>query len=341
MHLVLHIGPHKTGSSSIQKAFVGARRDLQEQGVLYYTPGFRTAWALAANYASPKARAHPALRRDFATDDEIRRWSEAAWSELEQEVAGSGADLCVLSSEHFASLPAENVPAFIAHLRRLFSGVTVIAYARDPVSLYLSGLQQNIQGGRRLVQLQGPYGARYKLRRQIERYADAVGAGHVVLRHFDRANLVGGDVVADFLDQLARLGKTVDIPTASTNESLPGAVIAWLLTVNETWDRDVQADGRKAVITALKRATSLSGLPRLKLDDPVFAAAVREGARADIAWLNRTFLDGQVPMAEAGPADLTRPPAAEIRAAMRDWIMSYLTTGAMAAIAREVVAIRR
>ena len=225
----------------------------------------------------------------------------------------------------------------LAHLGRLFSGITVLAYARDPAALYLSALQQRVQGGHCLRDLDTPRSYRYTLRRQLEPYIDWMGCENVILRHFQRANLEEGDVVADFLAQLSRFGKKISIPGHNVNESLPGAAIAWLLMVNETWDRSALTDMRKQAITRLKRSPAVAQLPAFSPKMPEAKALIRARAAKDCAWINRTFLDGQelLPL-QTGPAP-AYPGDAAWRAELRDALLAYLTPEALAIIAAEMV----
>lgn len=335
MHLLLHIGPHKTGSSSIQRALEIGRDTLARNGVLYPAAEQFPAWSLAALYATGEQRAHPMLRQKLPTDAAVEAWSRKNWQELERQVTESDADLCILSSEHFAS--QRDAGPMLAHLGRLFSGITVLAYAREPAALYLSALQQRIQGGQCLRDLSTPRGYRYTLRRQLETYIDGVGRENVILRHFRRDNLEEGDVVADFLARLSRFGKKISIPGHSVNESLPGAAIAWLLMVNETWDRSALTDMRKKVITRLKRSPAVAQLPGLRFDERLSEQFIQARAREDVDWLNRTFLTGQVPLAigDGDAGDL--PDESALREIMRDWITGYLTPEAIAVIAEVVV----
>ena len=336
MKLVLHIGPHKTGSSSIQKSFDQASDKLLQQGVIYFAERPLPAWSLVLKFATKEQRMHPLIRRHHPTDAQALACSERAWGDLAENVKKSDAKICVLSSEHFASLPAPSVQKLLTQLRGMFPEITVVAYARDPVGLYVSALQQNIQGGRRLNVLQTPSSFKYTFRKQITRYADALGWSNIVVRNFDRANLVGGDVVVDFLDVLAKQGVSVDIPSISVNESLPGAAIAWLLTVNETWARVSLNDERQAVINRLHNSERLAALPRLKLNAPDLENLITGQAADDLNWLNENCLQGQKPLRTAAIPEGILADKVQ-HAALRDWIMSYLDRDSMQLIAEDIL----
>ena len=337
MKLLLHIGPHKTGSSSIQGSLAAAAKDLLSKGVLYYAPSKNPAFSIAANYLSPAQRAQPELLRVFRTDDAVMEWSRDNLAELKTTVKESDARICVISSEHFSIIPKEHVFQFTRDMNEIFDEIQVLGYARDPVTLYPSEVQQNIQGGRRLADTRTPYSFRYTFRRQISKYVEFLGRKSIVVRNFDRANLERGDVVHDFAAQIGRYGVNVDIPSITVNESLPGAVIAWLLGVNETWDRSVLGNERHRVLKLLKKSETLARLPKLRLEDSGMQSLIRTRARADLNWLNDFHLKGQLPLdTTAGPVSLDDDDAVMMKW-MRDWIMSYLTTDSLKLIYDEIL----
>lgn len=92
---IIHVGPHKTGTSYLQEAFVQTRGQLAERGVLY--PAF---WGAPAH--------HQLLELLFAGP---APWLEQQFSELRQ----SGYPTVLISVEGLATLPL----AGLAYLRRL------------------------------------------------------------------------------------------------------------------------------------------------------------------------------------------------------------------------------
>ena len=336
MKLLLHIGPHKTGSSTIQGSLSQRKQALAEQGVYYHTEHPMGVWSLALKFAIDTERNHPAIRRVFPTDQDALNWSESCWRRLEHGVASSGAQLYILSSEHFASLPETGLAEMIARLKPLFSDIDVLTYVRDPASLYLSSVQQHIQGGVRLNALKTPANYRYSARKQIEKYTRHAPEAHIIARNFDRSNLVGGNVVSDFSHVLSELGIGIELPRLSENSSLPGAVIAWLLTVNETWDRKVLSPERKRVLKRLSTSARIAELPRLSFSTSGFAETIRFNADADLRWLNQNYLAHQRKLA------LSEVPSKDQIEAfgqnqLRDWMMDYLTPGALKLIAEEAL----
>lgn len=335
MHVIVHIGPYKTGTSAIQKALTRAREDLRAHGTLYYTTAPKPARSLSTLYAGRKSLRHPELRRHFPTPEEAVAWSAACWAEFEAQAGAPDVQRALISSEFFSGL--RDTEGFLARLQGRFARITVISYVRDPVELYLSTLQQNIRGGETLRQLWTPLDYAYPYRKFLPAFAAAVGMENMVVRRFARTALDGGDVVTDFAGRLAAFGPVPAIAPVRANESLPGAVLAWLMLANETWDRKTSGPPRRETLRRLLAAPEIAALPKLRLENRLFEQALRARTRDDCLWLNETFLQGQPPLPVAEAAD-PGADAARLRADMRDWLLEYLTPQAQQAIARTITA---
>ena len=331
MHAIVHIGAPKAGSTSIQQAMRLNRTALERQGIHPYIPATgQMGRALSARFRSDRKRLLPDMRLRFESTKQMQAWSARCWEELAQEVRHERPNVTLLSSEHFVNLPHPEM--FIDELRTIFSDITVIAYIRDPVAQYASQIDQWIRGGARLQHLKTPLEFRYYGQMQLGEYLGLLDRDHIVVRNFDQANLAEGDVVHDFFRQLggilARPVALDEVPPRA-NESMCGAVSAWLLTVNETFDQHGTGDAntirlRRELFKRLRRDATLAALPRLKLTDADLVALIRHNAREKCIWFNETFLDGQPPF-DIAPAPMHIPDNAELRTRMRSWILGYLT----------------
>lgn len=294
MHVVVHIGPYKTGSTAIQNALGRGRKALRAHGILYYAAPPEPTRCLATLFASRQIVQDPGIRQKFPDLGEARAWSAACWDEFERAAAAPDVTLSVISSEFFSTL--RDTPGFLARLQARFARITVVAYVRDPVELYMSSLQQGIRGGGTLRVLPTPLEHRYRYRRFLPVFAEAVGHENMIVRRFGRETLDGGDVVTDFFNRLRAFTAAPEAATVRANESLPGAVVAWLLLANETWDRKVSGPARRNVLLRLRSDPEIAALPKLRLRDGAFEQAIRARTRADCLWLNETFLQGQPPL---------------------------------------------
>jgi hypothetical protein len=134
---LLHIGPHKTGTTSLQGAFHVGRRDVSKQGVHYAGPNRQPMQAAHAitGKPSPYADGKPPSR--------------ARWEDLVREVEGAREARVVISSEGFADADEAGIRTVIAELGG--DRVHVLVTLRPLASILPSQWQQYVQGGMTLA----------------------------------------------------------------------------------------------------------------------------------------------------------------------------------------------
>jgi hypothetical protein len=135
---LLHIGPHKTGTSAIQGALHAARERLAAAGVIYPGRGRQTLWPILAITGQPALLGEP-------------RPNIAHWDLLVQAVAAAGDQRVVLSSEFFAETQDSVIPRVVSELGG--ERVHVVVTLRPLWKIMPSQWQQYVQNGFRM-----PYG---------------------------------------------------------------------------------------------------------------------------------------------------------------------------------------
>jgi len=188
--IILHIGPPKTGTSSLQEILFAAQETLMEQGVAYPTLGRHNRMPRAAGHHGLPAviQAGASLPMPFL------EW-------IGELPAGHSV---VLSSEDFASLEPEQV----AHLAAQLPGaeVEVVYYARRWDRLLPSVWQELVKHGSGRSypvylnqQTAAPRASAYlNYARVLDRWAAAFGHKAIRLFSFDNAVAEAGDVVSHF-----------------------------------------------------------------------------------------------------------------------------------------------
>lgn len=129
---LLHIGPHKTGTTSLQSAFHLARREAAAQGVHYAGPNrqpMQAAHAISGKPSPYSGGNTPPQQR---------------WRELVREVEGAAGKRVVISSEGFADADDDGIRRVIADLG---DRVHVVVTLRALASILPSQWQQYVQGG--------------------------------------------------------------------------------------------------------------------------------------------------------------------------------------------------
>lgn len=182
---LLHIGPHKTGTTALQIALAKHSSELLRQGVRYLSEGPR----VNANYAA------------FALEGRTSRNVEGElpipmvhWESLKGNAAQAKERIVVMSGENFCVLNNKNIDTVAEGLGR--ERIHILVTLRPLSSILGSQWQQSIQGGNELNSfetwlhnvLDNPndpgsvekgFWLRHRHDKLISRWAEAVGSERV------------------------------------------------------------------------------------------------------------------------------------------------------------------
>ena len=228
---ILHIGTEKTGTTSIQ-SFLFAHRDLlARRGCLFpSTAGYVSNQRLVtyAKRVPDPDLVEPGLELEDART--LADWKEgfvvAHCNEVLPWLCARADARLVYSSEHMQSRvqDTEEIRRIARLVRPMVDEVRVIVYLRRQDRLALSAYSTTVRGGNARpfafedVNHAGPY---YDQRALLERWASVFGERAITVRVFERARLVGGDVVDDFVDAAGIGHATGELARPpSTNEAL-------------------------------------------------------------------------------------------------------------------------
>lgn len=185
MEYIVHIGVNKTGTSSLQSAFHTAQDALRARKIIYPKTGIE----LSAHHGISRAIKGRKPEDGGLSGD----WKQSLVQECQ------GMDICVLSSEDFATLLD---PAPLAEICP--PGQTrIVLYVREHVAHTVSWYQQAVHSRNITASLAEfvelhlvSYSAIY------DRWAAIYGKDNIIVRHYDRAALIAGDIVTDFCQLL-------------------------------------------------------------------------------------------------------------------------------------------
>jgi hypothetical protein len=181
---VVHIGDGKCGSSAIQAALFDAQSTLKQSG-LVYTSHHRTS----GNYCLGTLLG----KSTRGNDTHQRVFAEQVIAQLQAQLSAS--DYIVISSEAFLTLRPEEVVNILQMVTLDIERIDVVAYIRDPLSMYLSLAQQAIKASHRFPR---PDTYVRPLDRFLDQWQSFPMIDNVIVRMFDRKQLISGNVVADF-----------------------------------------------------------------------------------------------------------------------------------------------
>lgn len=179
---LLHIGPHKTGTTAIQGALFAARDKLPAHGVEFPATSRHPMEAALA------ACARPAMMGDTVP-------TEKHWTRLLQQVDATGSRTAVISSEFFADAADDET---VSRIVRQLGGerVHVLVTLRPIARIMPSQWQQYVQNGLRMgyedwldhMLRKAPYEKpnpsfwrRHRHDRLVERWIRAVGADRITV----------------------------------------------------------------------------------------------------------------------------------------------------------------
>lgn len=178
---LVHIGPHKTGTSSVQAAFHEARAATDARGVHYAGRRRHSAVAVQAVAGRP----------GFFTDGEPASMSQ--WRGLVSDVRRAKRKRVVISSEFFADAPPDTVARIVNDLGG--ERVHIVVTLRPLARIVPSQWQQYVQSGMRTsyeqwldAMFNKPPGSltpsfwrRHRHDELIARWADVVGPDRVTV----------------------------------------------------------------------------------------------------------------------------------------------------------------
>jgi hypothetical protein len=253
----LHIGVEKTGTTSIQSFLATNRTALRAEGRLYpATPGpvshlDLVAFALDDDRIDGTRKAH-----GLTTPSRIAAFRDDFVRALVTEIASGGVSEIILSSELLSSRIRS--PSELARIKILCAGIArntkIVVYLRNQVDFLVSRYTTVIQAGSsEEFRARAAPLADYAV--LLDRWGAAFGRENLVIRRFEPADFVDGDLLADFAATIG-LESTKLVSVPHFNESLDAESLAFLRAINRRLPRrlsDRLGPMRSAAVTVLQR----------------------------------------------------------------------------------------
>ena len=184
---LVHIGPHKTGTTAIQGALHLGRERLAAQGVVYPGRGRQPLWPILAVTGQPALRGEPRPEITY-------------WDHLVHDICAAGDQRVVLSSEFFAEADDATARRVVEDLGG--ASVHVVVTLRSLTRILPSQWQQYLQNGyhfRYLEWLEGilsepphtqtpGFWRRHRHDTLVARWATAVGAENLTVIVIDESD---------------------------------------------------------------------------------------------------------------------------------------------------------
>lgn len=260
MKIILHIGPHKSGTTSIQRFLHANARTLRWHGILYPEP-----WDGGFN--------HHCVAYALKAPDQWRQAAARIGAILEQADA-SGIGTCVFSSEVLVEDPVpfdEILEAFAGH------EIHVLAYIRRPDHQWASAFaelvrQEEARRSERIDEEPAPYDCGYST--VFPKWMSRFPPERMTIAPFDQRQWHRGRLALDFLHTIGAPTAALDACASGDcvyNPSPPAALVEVLRCANATNMPPLLRNALGASVDMLARRCpeSLGPPPRLPTPEAV------------------------------------------------------------------------
>lgn len=220
--LILHIGMHKTATTSIQNSLKGFSDGVTRYArVGHPNPNHSLACFTLFSRHPETHKAH--IDRGHSLDDTLAL-RDSYREALIADLTGPEPRL-VISGEDLAQLSPDEVRGMKAFFDPYCGRYHPIAYIRDPLGLASSLFQQIVRGGGRSFTVPLP-----RYRQRFGKYVQTFGPKVIEFVRFSTSEFRNGCVITDFCDRVAI--DAARVPKWTGNESLSAEAVALMFRWN-------------------------------------------------------------------------------------------------------------
>ena len=215
--IILHIGMHKTGSSSIQESLSRNLRDPRFRYIRMHQGPNHTGPLKMIFLNDPKS--HDKFLKRGLTESDIETKSRTFEKRLRDQLSADSI-ISILSAEGLLWFKVEELERLYGLLKEYSTEVECFAYVRPSKSLMESRFVQRVKGG------QGGFDFTdcFPDYTTIKKFDTVFGINNVRLKLFEPRSMVGNDAVLDFCsehdidffkDNVIRTNEALSLPALS------------------------------------------------------------------------------------------------------------------------------
>lgn len=286
----IHIGMHKTGSTSIQNTLYDQLDDTSFMYADFGSPNHSAG--VVSVFSSQPERLISKLKTQ--NHNGLEAFNKNILSNFENQLSKSNKENFLISGEAINSLENAELIRFKEYLLKHFSDIKVVAYIRSPTSYIQSAFQQRVKNNLGKFALDRLY-PNYK--QHFIKFDRIFGQEHVELWKFSPDKFVNGDVVQDFCH---KIGVNADnINTKRYNDSLTKEAVALLYTYNKIYPKNEETSRVYKTNRIL-----LDTMRRMRGEKLKFCSHLTENIliknSSDISWMENRLGDS-LAEPDAGP----------------------------------------
>lgn len=217
--IIIHIGMHKTGTTSIQRTL---NKNLNNSSFAYIK--LQNPNHSKEIFTLFEEKNHPS--RDSIHNTEIEKNNALTEKKLIDNFNQNIDKKIIISGESIRGISQSGLINFKIFLEKYFKKITIVAYIRSPKGYMESALQQIIKNGTSSFNLNTDLERIYPNYRKFNHFFKVFGRKNVKLWKFDPKIFPHGNVVLDFCQ---RLGIDMDIKDViNDNESISKEALSLL-----------------------------------------------------------------------------------------------------------------
>ncbi|MFD2672023.1 hypothetical protein [Marinicrinis sediminis] len=236
--LILHIGMHKTGTTSIQQVLGNSRNKLLKNDVYYpEIKPYNHSTSFPPIFLDDPSK-YEIFRQRGIYDKQRAIEEQNKLKELWiKEIQNCTCHNFIVSGEELTLIDESSVRNLKKFTDEHFDDVLIIMYARNPNSFFPSVLSEYVKhGGENIVHQN--YSRTFPLYSfRLQKYINVYGSDKVKVRPFDRKNFKNGDLFEDFFQTCGIKLDVKDLNHSIANESLDESAVMFLLEYNRRFPR--------------------------------------------------------------------------------------------------------
>ncbi|HEV2362718.1 MAG TPA: hypothetical protein VGS12_00820 [Caulobacteraceae bacterium] len=286
--LYLHIGSHKTGTSSIQATFFAGRDRLRKRGISYFGYCDNHSRPILWRFGSHRY-AHPVTVNAGMTRDDVDAASAEVEAALTEFLNDPSCPAKVISAEELSTLSRADLEGLWSFLQPFGVRTRIIVYVRNYFDYMNSQMQELVKWGWTLPALIESIGAGRAVypgyRNRIEKFIDKWGREAVDIRILDERTLEGGDLFADFCSALGAPAALVGLEKTTENVSLSARSVRLLSEYNRLFPTTVEGKPNPRRAPALRAELLLAPGPKFRLQDAAALDLFERRIAPDVTYL--------------------------------------------------------
>lgn len=277
---ILHVGMHKTGSSSIQQTF----SRLKMKDCLYLDLGLANHSCFIATMTLERPENYHAHRLEGRTTAEVKSLKIKNLDIFRAALKNANKRRVIISAEWLSSgqLSSDQLKILKNELHAYCKKIKVVGYIRPPIGYMESAFQQHLKGGSHINLKKLKIKPNYRIR--FEPIDQAFGVDNVELIPFRSKDLYMEDVVFDFAHRL-----NIDISKEEairSNESLSLEASSFLYLHRNFIEKPVGYRNFYRDNNRLVEAVAKLKARKIKFSSKLVSPLINE-QRDDIDWISR------------------------------------------------------